>query len=379
MQIEKQSNGKYKVRVWDPNLCTKAYVGTFSNKAAGRTAGMKAEMELKTNGFIAERKDLTFGKLCDRHLETNLQLRATTRQWYETALKPARKFLGENTSVRRVSREDVQRYVASLIDSGKKDKTVCGYVKALGAVMEQAIEWKYREDNPVRRVRNLPANKRSADAIRVVTPAEHSLLVSAAPSAYRVMFSIWPFVGLRRSEMQGLTWDGVDLVSRRLNVQYQLREDGTLDTNLKTPKSTRTIHLTDRVVKELRAWKLESEPNALNLVFPTQRGLPQSCKPHFYKVWNTACKEAKLEGCNPHDMRHTFATWSLAAGENPKRVADEMGHEKPSMMLDVYLHLLPNEDFGATNRLEEWYDTQPARDVEPQGTGPIPALTAESG
>lgn len=125
-------------------------------------------------------------------------------------------------------------------------------------------------------------------------------------------------------------------------------------------------------MRELRLWKLESRPNALNLVFPTQSGLPQTSKPNFYKFWHKACEEAKLVGCTPHDMRHTFATWSLAAGENPKRVADEMGHEKPSMMLDVYLHLLDDGNSGPTNRLEEWYYSQAAADDLANIAAPIP-------
>jgi len=371
LETSKLANGKYKIRIWDQALGKKIYVGTFSNRAAAKTAGSKAELELKSNGFIAERRDITFGQLCDRYLATNSQHRRSTKQWYGNALKPARRFFGENVSVRRITREDVQRYGASLVGADKAAKTVHGYIKALGAVMEQAIEWKYRDDNPAHRVRSLPPNKRAVDAIRVVTREEHERIVSNAPEAYRVMFAIWPFVGLRRSEMQGLTWDDIDLTAKRLRVRYQLREDGTLDTNLKTPKSARTVGLTARVASELEFWKVVCKPNPLNLVFPTARGLPQSCKPQFYRVWNRTCEAACLEGCSSHDMRHTFATWSLAAGENYKRVADEMGHEKPSMMLDTYLHLLPESTPIGISRVERWYDEQPCGDGHGHGTAPI--------
>jgi hypothetical protein len=101
LQIEKQPNGKYKVRVWDKVSCKNAYVGTLATKAVARAAGAQAELEMRMNGAISERKDITFGKLCDLHLETSQQLRATTLQWYETAMKPARRFFGENASVRR--------------------------------------------------------------------------------------------------------------------------------------------------------------------------------------------------------------------------------------------------------------------------------------
>lgn len=233
------------------------------------------------------------------------------------------------------------------------------------------MEWGYRADNPAHGVRNLPSNKRRENAIRMLTKAEHQRLVEAAPAAYRVMFSIWPFIGLRRSELQGLTWSCVDLSARTMEVRRQSREDGTLDPVLKTPKSVRTVHLTSRVVNELRAWRLASSPNSLDLVFPTPRGLPQKSRSQFYKVWKSACKSAGLTGLDPHDMRHAFATWSLAAGENVKRVADQMGHEKPSITLDTYAHLLPNDSPQVVHKVEEWYDAFPAGCGQPGASAPI--------
>jgi integrase len=359
LEIAKQANGKYRVRVWDQALGRKVHVGTFTNRSVGKLAGSRAELELKSNGFVGERKDITFGRLCDRYLESNGQHRESTTGWYGHALKRARRFFHESASVRRISREDVQRYATSLVSAGMAPKTVNGYVKALGAVLGQAVEWKYREDNPAHHVRGLPANKRATDAIRVLSCDEHKGLVAAAPAeTYRVMFSIWPFVGLRLSEMQGLTWSDVDLTTHHLQVRFQLREGGALDESLKTPKSARRVRLTERVVSELRSWRLLSEPNDLNLVFPTPRGGPQSSKSQFRKIWNKARDAAGLEGCTSHDLRHTFATWSLAAGENYKVVADEMGHEKPSMMLDTYLHLVPGESLVGVNKVEEWYEEQ---------------------
>lgn len=371
MQIEKRPNGKYRVRVWDQALGRRLNVGTFRTKADATLAGHQAELEMRTVGAVEQRRDITLGELCERYLASNSQLVHTTCDWYRHGLKKARSYFGDKASVRRLSRETVQGYVASLVESGLAPTSVNGYTKALGAVLEQACEWGYRSDNPAHRVRNLPTNKRRDGAIRVVTPAEHKRLVDAAPAEYRVMFSIWPFIGLRRSELQGLTWSCVDLDSRTLEVRCQLREDGTLDPVLKTPKSARTVHLTRCVVNELRAWKLASLPNALDLVFPTKQGRPQRSASHFYKVWNRTCDAAGLEGLNPHDMRHAFATWNLAAGENVKWVAEQMGHEKPSITLDTYAHLLPGDSSRVVHRVEEWYDALPAGDGQPGWSAPI--------
>lgn len=372
MEIEQRANGKYRCRIWDETLGRKVNVGTFAVKADARRAGLAAEAELRRRGFVKERLDITFGDLCDRYLGTLDHLRAdTSRKWYENALKPARVFFGESASIRRMRKEQVQSYVAALIRSGRSRKTVCSYVKVLRMLLEQAIDWEYREDNPAKRLRNLPRNERSDEAIRVLTPAEHARLVSHAPAEYAVMFEVWPFVGLRRSEMQGLTLDNVFLDGNYLRVEAQLRDDGRLDRELKTAQSRRVVVLSDRVVQLLRQHILASKPNDLNLVFPTRRGLPQSCRSHFYKVWRKACSAADLEGVNPHAMRHTFITWCLAAGANPNWVAKQAGHAKASITLDIYGHLLPNADAEAGAKVEKWYNQQPAADGQGDGSAPI--------
>ena len=185
------------------------------------------------------------------------------------------------------------------------------------------------------------------------------------------MFQIWPFVGLRRAEMQGLCWEDVDFAAAQLHVRHQLREDGSLDTTLKTEKSLRTVDLTEDVVKTLRAWKLECPPTLQDLVFPTPRGLAQTCKPQFYTIWHRTCENAGLEGCDPHDMRHTFATWNLAAGENPIKVAEALGHEKPSMTLDTYGHLLSKRAERGPSKLAEWYASEASESGQFAGTARI--------
>ncbi|MDO8848472.1 MAG: site-specific integrase [Coriobacteriia bacterium] len=358
MTIEKRASGKYRVQIWDSTLCRKVHVGTYPSLAAAKNAGRQAEIALRTQGFIVKPKDTTLRELCTTVLRESAQLRSTSRDWYAHALKPALRFFGEGQSVRRMTRESVQQYVAWLKRSGKADKTVNGYVKALGTVLEHAVESGYCDANPVRKLRNLPADKRRVGYVRVLTREEHQRLVGAADDGYRVMFSVWPFIGLRRSEMQGLLWEDVDLESGYLHVRRQLREDSTLDVNLKTQKAFRAVRLSTRVVAELGRWKVECPATPLGLVFPTPKRLPQSSRSQFYKVWKRACAAAGLVGVHPHDMRHTFATWNLEAGENPVWVAAQMGHEKPSMTLDTYSHVLSGHHDAGGLRVEQWYDRQ---------------------
>ena len=53
-----------------------------------------------------------------------------------------------------------------------------------------------------------------------------------------------------------------------------------------------------------------------------------------------------------YDLRHTCATLLLAAGTNPKIVAERLGHASITLTLDTYSHVLPTMQEEAAGRLE---------------------------
>jgi hypothetical protein len=42
-----------------------------------------------------------------------------------------------------------------------------------------------------------------------------------------------------------------------------------------------------------------------------------------------------------HDLRHSHATYLLAAGVHPKVASERLGHSKVGITLDLYSHVLP--------------------------------------
>jgi len=54
-----------------------------------------------------------------------------------------------------------------------------------------------------------------------------------------------------------------------------------------------------------------------------------------------------------YDLRHTFATWMLEQGENPKIVQEILGHSQITHTMDTYSHVTPNIQRGAFARLSK--------------------------
>lgn len=58
-------------------------------------------------------------------------------------------------------------------------------------------------------------------------------------------------------------------------------------------------------------------------------------------------------GITFHSLRHTHATWCLAAGVDLKTLSERMGHADEATTLRIYAHVLPGRDEAAARAFEE--------------------------
>jgi len=100
-----------------------------------------------------------------------------------------------------------------------------------------------------------------------------------------------------------------------------------------------------------------------DLVFTSEVGKPlhyrNLTQRHFEKILERA--GMKGTGFVLYSLRHSCATLLLSAGENPKIVAERLGHTSVKMTLDTYSHVLPDMQQAATDKLEKCFTANSAR------------------
>ncbi|HZC68547.1 MAG TPA: site-specific integrase [Nitrospirales bacterium] len=143
-----------------------------------------------------------------------------------------------------------------------------------------------------------------------------------------VEFSL--FTGLRQAEALELTWDRVE------------RSRGVIRIEKTKSRKRREVPLNSRADAVL----LRRVPKAEGLVFGTARYA------HFRSSWECAVQRAKLVDFHWHDLRHTFASWSVQRGASLQEVKDLLGHSNLAMTLR-YAHLAPERLRAAVSRLDE--------------------------
>ena len=172
------------------------------------------------------------------------------------------------------------------------------------------------------------------------------------------------FTGLRPQELIALEWKTVNFANRTLSVTQAINKQAEFDDEgnvisrsavvgkTKTKKSVRTIIMPDAVMAVLREWLTYCEENNINstYVFPNTKTGELRTYSGLRSMLERFVKSHKLqdEHITLYTFRHTFATVLLEERENPRIVADLMGHVKASTTLNIYSHVVNNSVYEET-------------------------------
>ena len=134
--------------------------------------------------------------------------------------------------------------------------------------------------------------------------------------------------GLRRGEVLGIMPKlDVDFPARTLHVQRTLTvENGKKQiTSCKTSNSDRRLLLADQDVLTLK--KSENKQFLVNI------------SPNMIdKKFKSIIQKYDFPDIRFHDLRHSYATYMLSQGVNPKIVSQVLGHSGIDITLDLYSH-----------------------------------------
>jgi integrase len=194
-----------------------------------------------------------------------------------------------------------------------------------------------------------------ADLTRVL---EHSC-------AYRPVFELLAYTGLRIGEALGLRWGDVDFDAGLLRVCQQLSRDRT-PKRLKTDAGKREVVLAGPLAATLRArWNVAAHRESRDLVFCTAGGRGLNYR-HVGEAFRAAVHESGVTGrgrLSLHSLRHSFASLLIAEGLNVVFVSRQLGHAKATTTLGVYAHLYAQADHATAARaaLQASYEAMTAR------------------
>jgi integrase len=202
----------------------------------------------------------------------------------------------------------------------------------------------------------LPASDHNKTEMVVLTPNEFTTLLAAFPEHWQPLIATLAGTGMRWGEATALHVGAVDLDSSppTIRVQQAWKRTGKSARTMgapKTKKGRRTISLSRGLVDILRPL-VEGRPSDA-LVFTALEGGVIHHGTFYPRVWKPALKKAGLtKRPRIHDLRHSHATWMLAAGRPIDRVQRRLGHESIQTTVDTYGHAMPDDQRGDAAAIE---------------------------
>jgi integrase len=269
--------------------------------------------------------------------------------------------------VQSLTAADLDELYATLTERGLSPRTVRLAHTVVRRTLERAVATEVIARNPADKA-TPPSRKAAAKRSRLVvwTPDELRAVLAEVNQAdgYHLAVALMATTGLRRSEALGLWWDSLDLEAGTLTVRrtvVAVDGVGVLQEGTKTDGSCRTVDLGESTVARLKAWRKEQVRQRLALgtgwrgsepfVATTTVGTMLDPRKVAHRVHQLA-KAAGVPAIRVHDLRHTHATHLLAAGVNPKVVAERLGHTDVGFTLNTYAHLLPTQQAEAAAAVE---------------------------
>lgn len=176
-----------------------------------------------------------------------------------------------------------------------------------------------------------------------------------APAMYPMLL-FWSRTGLRPGELCALKWARIDYFNRKALIRETMLSSG----NEGPPKTRHSIRDVDLRPPALEALRLQEPSTRLadSYVFMTSNFRPYS-DAYLRNRFRHVLKLAGLAYRPPKQMRHTFATLSLAAGESITWVSRMLGHSSGQITWRRYNRYVPNltrDDGSALDRMLEKAD-----------------------
>jgi integrase len=347
--IRQLASGRYQARYRFAPGPRGTRTATFDRRGEAKSWLVSQESALRSGVGIDPRHGrIVFGDYFADWLERQHHQAPATRlrygQVWRTMLAPTfgRVLMGELRPAM------VQRWQALLLRR-YAPRTVASAQTLLSQVLSAAVADRVLAANSAQGIRAPRVERAAVTAPDVEVVAR---LFDHAPAHLVVALHLGLGAGLRSAEIRGLTVDRVDFERRLLTIDRQLQyhppghvfAEGEWHHGREAfapPKGRQggDVPIGPILLEALNTHLRLRRPGPQGLVVTALRGGPMG-RGSWDREWDKLRSAAgvPVEWGAAHQLRHAYASWMLADGENLANVSRNLRHARASFTLDMYVH-----------------------------------------
>ena len=309
--------------------------------------GFKTEREAKKyETYIKEKirqghitKSKTLDEVFNEFKGNNTLQVTTLNQYILLYNKHIKKALGEA----KISALDYQKIQIFIDDLSKKysKSNVSNIAAVIKNIFVFAYNYGYVERIPFQKLNISGKEKKKAN--KVISDQEFKNLIERTEKeAYRIVFYIAHYTGMRIGEILALERKDIDMNNNTISVNKTLYTDRiTHDVSVKRPKtetSNAVIPLPNRLKDILIPWLEKNNSDLIACDVFGQHILPSNINNYL------ASYEQKYgTHITMHMFRHTYTTTLYQKGIDPKTAQTLLRHKDFNTTMTVYTHIESNE------------------------------------
>ncbi|WP_310735824.1 site-specific integrase [Limosilactobacillus balticus] len=182
-------------------------------------------------------------------------------------------------------------------------------------------------------------------------------------SRYMIVTAI--YTGMRKEEIQALTWNDIDFIHHTINIDKawkETKDKGEIDEHFKTHRfkptknesSVRKIKVNQKLLQLLHRLKINTPSN---LVFMNQFGTISTSGP-LNKKLHEIMSELHIEKDNFHfhSLRHVHVAYLLSQGVDIYAISQRLSHKNISTTTKDYAYLIKEMKAKSESHVEDLLD-----------------------
>jgi integrase len=298
------------------------------------------------------RGDGTLAKDADLHPSTWLHDQSSITRHFLPAFGPL--------SLREVDVARVNEFRRQLVASGLSGKSVTNLIGTLHKAMTDAVAEGIVTANPVLRIRS-GRRRRTGSRVRSqsdpLTPSEIGEFLTKVPGFYRTLYEVWFRLGWRSSEIVALRFRNLDFARQVIRLDTgRMPRFGGIEAEPKTGPRDVDCSYDPEVFMLLAAIRRERAAGPDDYVFTDPAEQPLSQEWLHKRVWLVTLRRAGLRERGQYNIRDSFISIALSAGEDPGWVAAVCGTSE-EMIFRHYRTWIPGLSPNAGRKVSRVLET----------------------
>jgi len=322
--------------------------GCFRLKREALQAGDELEREL--NKANLDLRDITlfdyFKRWFDLYKSSKAQSASAQNQY-----RIMKKFINEyfaDTKLREIKRSDYQEFI-NWYGANHAYKSVSKLNGAIRSCVGYAIDddiltkdFTHNVEVTYNRNKRVKVDYLTHDELVKLKTAVVEGLNHYNTSRYMILTAI--YTGMRKSEIQALTWKNIDFLHSTITINKSWDEKEKSFKPTKTESSNRTIKVNRSLLNHLADLKANNSimvfQNVLGTI-PTSNALNKCLR----SIMNDCCIEK--QGFHFHSLRHVHVAFLLSKGVDIYAISKRLGHSNITVTLNTYSYLI--DEYKAKN------------------------------